>query len=143
MGYSPSMWGKQAWHFIHLVALQYPEIPTQEDRDNYLAFFKSLQNTLPCPACSKHFQENMERMPINLDSREGLFKWTVDMHNEVNKKTNKRVLSYDEAKNHLRKNSFVKEDKDFKIPYEIIIGGILFITLIYFFNKNKPIHQNS
>jgi hypothetical protein len=29
MGISPKVWGKEGWHFIHYVALNYPDKPTQ------------------------------------------------------------------------------------------------------------------
>ena len=36
MGFSPLIWGRQAWHFIHMVALTYPNNPTEADKKNYL-----------------------------------------------------------------------------------------------------------
>jgi len=49
MGVSPKHWGKEAWKFIHWVALTYPNKPNEKDKKNYLKFFESLQDVLPCP----------------------------------------------------------------------------------------------
>lgn len=105
MGYSPLMWGREAWHFIHYVCLNYPYIPTQEDKENYEQFFKTLPLVLPCPHCGNHFLEHMKKLPIRLDTKRELFAWSVDMHNEVNIMNGKKVLSYEEARDEINKNS--------------------------------------
>jgi len=115
MGISPHFWGKQAWHFIHCVALNYPENPTDEDKDKFKTFFYSLEYILPCPICGYHFKENMNQYPIRLESRAELFNWSVDMHNQVNKINNKIELSYDEAYEQLVKNSNVYQITELNI----------------------------
>ena len=97
MGYNPKTWGKQAWHFIHMVALAFPDPPTESDKNNYKAFFDSLQNVLPCPICSEHLKQNMVKFPPIFDNREVLFNWTVDLHNMVNEANNKPKISHQEA----------------------------------------------
>ena len=103
MGYSPLLWGKEAWHFIHYVALAY--IPSEENKSSYMNFFNSLPDTLPCPICGEHFKQNMQKYPPRFDTSNDLFEWTVDMHNEVNKQNGKKVLTYEEALNEILKNS--------------------------------------
>ena len=95
----PSAWGPGAWKLIHYAALAYPENPTNEDKQNYMNFFTSLQYILPCPACAKNFKKNLEKFPLreSLDNNKTLFQWTVDIHNEVNKESNKKEYSYEEA----------------------------------------------
>lgn len=97
MGYSPKLWGSEGWHFIHFVALNYPNNPTEEDKTNYLNFLKSLEFTLPCEGCAYNFAQKLKKSPPNLNSRNELFEWTVDVHNQVNKENGKKILSYEEA----------------------------------------------
>jgi len=97
MGLNPKIWGSHAWRFIHYVALTYPVTPTEEDKKNYSSFFENLQHTLPCPICANNFKDEMKKFPINLSSQRGLFNWTVDIHNEVNKRTGKPTLTYIKA----------------------------------------------
>ena len=131
MGYSPEIWGKQAWHFIHMVALTYPIKPTEEDKNKYYNFFSSLQNVLPCPICASHFKDNMEKNPINLKNQESLFKWTVDIHNEVNKKNNKKVLSYKEAIEEINNNANYKP-KEITLKKALILSSTVSVFILLF-----------
>ena len=92
-----NIWGPPTWILIHSVALTYPIIPTQEHKYNYKNFFTNLKYILPCEACRRNYEIHLNMFPIRLDTRSTLFQWTVDIHNEVNKKNNKKVLKYDEA----------------------------------------------
>jgi hypothetical protein len=130
MGLSPSLWGRQAWHFIHVVALSYPNSPTDAEKENYLAFFKSLRHTLPCPMCAKHFEENMEKLPIRLENTKDLFQWTVDVHNEVNKSNGKRLLTYEEALKDINRNVMPKVV--YKQNYAPIVLSLLAAGLVVF-----------
>lgn len=50
-------------------------------------FYESLKILIPCPICKEHYNTHMEKYPISphLDNRNDLFRWTVLLHNEVNK----------------------------------------------------------
>ena len=105
MGFSPNYWGRQAWHFIHMVALSFPDEPTQEEKDRYYKFYESLGYTLPCETCSKHYREKFQKNPPNMENSEKLFRWTVDIHNSVNADNGKKQISYEKAKAELQKNA--------------------------------------
>lgn len=138
MGYNPSTWGRQAWHFIHMVALSYPpeEMLTEEIKEKYYKFFESLGHTLPCPYCSQHFREKFKKNPPPLNNREELFKWTVDMHNAVNRDNGKKELSYEEAKKQIQKNTKNKT-KVSKVYSDYMVTGVAvsvsLITMICLF----------
>jgi hypothetical protein len=131
MGVSPKHWGREGWKFIHWVALTYPHKPTEKDKKNYLRFFESLQDVLPCPICAEHFKQNMKDHPINLESNKQLFNWTVEMHNLVNKQNGKKTLTFDQAFSEVtQQNKRVSED---------LLKGIAFssavITIITLLSK--------
>lgn len=93
-------WGPYGWKFMHMVALAYPNSPTNEDKENYKTFFTILGNVLPCQLCADHYKQNLINFPLTdyiLSSRDTLLKWTIDIHNEVNKSIGKKILDYDEA----------------------------------------------
>ena len=96
---NPKIWGPHGWFFIHSIALNYPNNPTFKQKQQYYDFFKTLMNVIPCEKCAYHYSENFKNYPIEnfLDNTEKLFNWTVDIHNIVNQKNNKKVLSYKEA----------------------------------------------
>jgi hypothetical protein len=91
-------WGRPLWFILHTIALYAPE-PLTESFKNYKQILTCLQYLLPCPKCRFHLSENL--LKINLDTcartRQDLFKCSWDLHNIVNKDTNKPVLSFYEA----------------------------------------------
>tara|TARA_Y100001958_G_scaffold159682_1_gene162421 strand:+ start:7062 stop:7571 length:510 start_codon:yes stop_codon:yes gene_type:complete len=115
---NPKIWGPHGWFFIHSIALNYPNNPTFKQKQDYFNFFKSLMNVIPCEKCAFHYSQNFKNYPIDnfLDNTEKLFNWTVDIHNMVNEKNNKRILSYEEAyKEHMEEydnnsNGYNKDD---------------------------------
>lgn len=132
----PKLWGSSGWSFIHYTALGYPENPTDEDKINYKIFYHNLQNTLPCLKCSLNYKENINQLPIDdsLNSREDLFKWTVNIHNIVNNELGKKNLSHKEAYYKYTENDsygyFSKKD------ICIIIGIVLlFLSILYLIKK--------
>jgi len=128
MGYSPKIWGPEAWHFIHFVALNYPVNPTETDKKRYSSFFYSLQHTLPCEGCAYNFGEKIKKSPPRLENRKSLFEWTVDMHNEVNESHGKPIISYDDA---LKKIDDKREFKQLKESFTITSFGLLFILFSF------------
>jgi hypothetical protein len=104
MGLSPEVWGREAWHFIHLVALTYPPQPSEEQKKEYLLFFESLGNTLPCGVCAAHYREKIKNTPPKLESQTELFNWTVDIHNSVNQDNGKKQYTYKQALYEINKN---------------------------------------
>jgi len=93
----PNKWGPHLWFFLHTISFNYPDNPSFITRKQYNEFYNSLRNMLPCESCKKHYDDNLSQMPPNLNSKVDLIKWTIDLHNKVNKITNKKQYSYKEA----------------------------------------------
>lgn len=166
---NPKIWGPHGWFFMHSIALNYPNNPTFKQKQDYFNFFKSLMNVIPCEKCAFHYSQNFKNYPIDkfLDNTEKLFNWTVDIHNMVNEKNGKKILSYEEAyKEHMKEyetnskgynkddyNLLEEEKKIFQenIKYEyenknkvnntfyniIIMILIIIIIVLYNFKKIK------
>ena len=95
----PTIWGPHLWKFMHYYTLSYPEEPTEEDKDNLYNFFNTIQTVLPCEKCRYNFKSNLEKTPLTeevLSKNINVVKWLFDIHNEVNKSTNKPVLLYED-----------------------------------------------
>nr|QFG73591.1 MAG: Erv1 / Alr family protein [Megaviridae environmental sample] len=90
-------WGPHAWFFIHTIAINYPITPTSMEKQYHREFFTSLGDILPCPVCRVHFKQNSSNLDSALASKTDLFKYTIDVHNKVNKSNNKPIWSYDRA----------------------------------------------
>lgn len=95
---NPDIWGPHAWIFLHTITLAYPQNPTYVDKSNYKLFFNNLGSILPCDKCKIHYKENLQTFPLTddiLDSKDKLVKWLINIHNNVNKRNNKKMMSYD------------------------------------------------
>jgi len=87
------------WHTIHVVALSYPSNPNYAQKRAAKEFYESMAELIPCPICREHYKEHLKRLPLSphLDRREDLFRWTVEVHNEVNKILGKPLVTETES----------------------------------------------
>lgn len=128
----PSTWGPFFWHTMHITALGYPAEPTYTHKKAAKEFFESLQVLIPCPICREHYAEHLQKMPISphLDSRTDLFKWTVVVHNAVNKMLGKPEFSEQDSIQFYKRlgargKSPVITYKDFEeVDYRSVAKGI-------------------
>jgi hypothetical protein len=89
------------WHTIHVVALSYPSNPNYAQKRAAKEFYESMAELIPCPMCREHYKEHLKKLPLSphLDRRDDLFRWTVQLHNEVNIMLKKPVVSETESIN--------------------------------------------
>ena len=101
----PHIWGPAMWFTFHLGSIKYPQHPSKHVRDGMKGYTKGIPYILPCQECSEHASEYIycDKVKDCLDdivsSRDKLFKFFVDFHNEVNKRTGKKIISYNDAYN--------------------------------------------
>jgi len=125
-------WGPNAWSFIHYVALGYPEKPDDNDKENYKTFYSNLRNVLPCHKCAKKYQSHLEDIPIDpaLVGPSELFRWTINIHNEVNKELGKRIYSYEEVS-----DKYIKKPRGKNKIFICLAVILLLIIGIFLFNR--------
>lgn len=137
----PKVWGKYIWTSIHMIALGYPDKPTQDDRINYQQFYMNLWQVLPCYKCSLNYLRHLEELPIDehLNDNMSLFKWTVDLHNIVNRELGKREWTFEEALEKFRKIARGEDEKFVSIDSKwdsllwwstVLVIFIIFIYII-------------
>jgi len=138
MQFPPSVWGPFFWHTIHIVALGYSKNPTYTDKKCAKDFYESLAYLIPCPVCREHYKEHLTSKPIStfLDSRTDLIKWTIDIHNKVNKAAGKpewtleEVLAYyEKIGTRNRSPIWTKEDMN-EVDYRSFIKGFITGSII-------------
>ena len=89
------------WNSLHWLSFNYPISPSDEDKKQILQLTtKMTKNGLSCPICTRHFILWNKQNPIknNYNSRDDLIKWYINLHNDVNKKKNKNVLTIEQVK---------------------------------------------
>ena len=92
-------WGPAAWKFLHAATFAVDEKPTPEMQHHIKQFFEALPHLLPCKICKRHFMEYVDNHPIDTSSRQGLTKWLVDVHNNVNQLRKKPKVPYTQVEN--------------------------------------------
>jgi len=99
---NPKVWGSKLWFSFHNGASKYPINPSPIVKNNMKNFILGIPVMLPCEKCREHANQFIESNYNNLDnivsSRDNLFKFFVDFHNNANRKTGKPEMSYEEAK---------------------------------------------
>lgn len=144
----PRVWGKYIWTSIHMIALGYPDKPTQEDKTNYKQFYVNLWKVIPCYKCSINYQKHLKQLPIDehLNDNMSLFKWTVDFHNIVNKKVGKREWTFEEALEKFRKIARGEDEKfvsiDSKWDNLLWWSTLLIIIIIFVFIAKRLFNIN-
>lgn len=124
-----NIWGSSMWFSLHTITMNYPNVPTYVDKQDYKNFFVSLQYVIPCSVCRKNYQRHLKELPIEnaLESRQKLVYWLIDIHNLVNAEIGKKIMSY--------KNAIEK--------YEKIYGKKIFDDdFIEKFENNSRINNN-
>lgn len=92
---APHVWGPHGWKFMHAVALAYPESPSVEEKKAAFQFFTSLEYLLPCESCKQNYKKELQMFPLQpaLESKQALNEWLTALHNSVNTRLNKTVMS--------------------------------------------------
>lgn len=135
-----NIWGPKVWTFIHTVTINYPVNPEPIDKEQITNLIYAISDTLPCDMCKEHFRRTIDQYPPNVRSRKELFKWGVDIHNEVNKRLNKKILSYEkvlkiyEQKYNMKINFDSKNiyNKNSNLIYNIICVILIILIILYF-----------
>lgn len=129
-----NIWGPPAWTFLHTVTYNYPENPTEDDKRNFYNFFMNLQHVLPCEKCKGHYKQNIKKYDLknNLDSRQELVKWLIDLHNDINKDNGKPVWSYSEVYN--KYQNMYKSGSLINKVLTFVILCIVLILIFFLFN---------
>lgn len=97
----PLLWGKPFWFTLHFGALNYPDNPTDEMIKMNVGFISGIPVMLPCDTCKNHADKYITERRKYLynisSSKEKLFKFYWEFHNNVNKGNGKRQISLTEA----------------------------------------------
>ena len=101
-------WGPAAWKFLHSVTFNYSDHPSLNEQRNMEQFFYSLKNLLPCDECKNHFENEIRLHPPDTRSKETISSWLVDIHNRINRRLGKQIITYDKAKQLYEKDSKCK-----------------------------------
>jgi len=89
------IWGPPLWTILHSAAERigtkaFKRIPQEESRI-WTGLLRTLQFTLPCPQCKKHYTAYVSTHPILSFTKEYLRQWLFKLHSAVNQQTHKET----------------------------------------------------
>jgi hypothetical protein len=87
------IWGPQLWMILHSSAERigipkHGRLPQEEHR-LWTGLLSSLQYSLPCPVCKKHYYAYLTAHPITSITKEFIRNWLFVLHRDINARTNK------------------------------------------------------
>ena len=85
-----TFWTEPTWKVLHIYSL------VNTNREAFNQLLHALAQSMPCPQCRLHLKQYLEDYPLS--ESQSLFKYSVDLHNDVNKRLNKPVMTLPEAK---------------------------------------------
>jgi len=101
MDIDPNIWGPSFWTTYHTYAYTYPERPSEINKSIAKSFIKNIPFVLPCASCANSAYNYILYYSDELDnivkSRSNMVQFFFDFHNDVNFKTQKRLMSRYEA----------------------------------------------
>jgi len=118
-----AVWGPSLWHFLHIMSLNYPVKPTNEEKKHYKQFILSLQYILPCKYCRDNLKKNFKTHPLktsHMKDRDSFSRYVYTLHEIVNtmlgKKSGLTYCDVRERYEHFRArcSNTVKIDRDKK-----------------------------
>lgn len=85
----PEVWGPKTWQRLHTQALV---LESPEDRKRLV---RNL--AIPCGECKTHWKEVLKEYPPILSGISTFFAWSVNVHNAVNRKLEKKEIGVNDA----------------------------------------------
>lgn len=95
----PETFGPPLWKILHSAAATFPEVPTEGEKVEMRCLIVGLPAIIPCPKCQCNLRSWIISQKINeaLKNRFSLFRFFVDMHNDVNQRLGKELFPLDRA----------------------------------------------
>ena len=115
---NPLVWGPSIWSVLHTISFY---CKTPEQAQQFIALCQLLTKLLPCESCREHFTKLIYTNRFNYQNQESCFKYTYQLHSEVNNRLGKISPSYDYIYK-LYSNYSCSED-----DYWIMLSSIAFV----------------
>lgn len=136
------IWGPHYWFFLHTAAMSYPVTPNDTVKKKFYEFIQNFPLFIPDPKISASFTTILDTYPVSpyLDSKDSFVRWTHFIHNKINKKLEKDVISLEKFYINYYKQYETTSEKQIQyikmkkhITYAVIVASLL--LLIYFVYK--------
>uniref|UniRef100_A0A6C0FIR7 thiol oxidase n=1 Tax=viral metagenome TaxID=1070528 RepID=A0A6C0FIR7_9ZZZZ len=136
------IWGPHYWFFLHTAAMSYPVTPNDTVKKKFYEFIQNFPLFIPDPKISASFTTILDTYPVSpyLDSKDSLVRWTHFIHNKINKKLEKDVISLEKFYTSYYKQYETTSEKQINyiktkkhVTYAVVV--LCLLLLIYIFHK--------
>ncbi|KJE97794.1 FAD dependent sulfhydryl oxidase Erv2 [Capsaspora owczarzaki ATCC 30864] len=84
--------GRAGWTTLHVMAARFPEEPSQDEQDAFVAYIHLFGMLYPCGDCAREFRKLVQAHPPSVGSRDQAMQWFCEIHNHVNVRLNKPIF---------------------------------------------------
>ena len=143
MALDSNIWGPHMWFFLHTSAMCYPLHPNATTKKKFYDFFQNLHLFIPVESIGSYFSQLLDEYPISpyLDNRESLIRWVWFIHNKINEKLEKPLITLNDF--YINYYNAYKPPKEkfqeyYKLREKLIYIGFLLcllVIIIYLYNK--------
>jgi hypothetical protein len=144
----PHVWGPHYWFFLHTLAYSYPETPNEFTKRKYYDLVQNMPLFLPNPEISRRFAQTLDKYPVTpyLDCRESFVRWTIYIHNYVNRHLDKpewELLDALENYLHAYENPLLLKSKEVYLSRQNVLFICVFtlglLGLYGVFGQSQPV----
>jgi hypothetical protein len=113
-------WGEPIWFLFHTLAQKVKEESFPIIRLELLNSIYSICSNLPCPICTNHAVEYLDKINFNtINSKDQMIQMLYLFHNEVNKRKNLDLFNFDDLKTKYSKAITINIIQNFMIHYDV------------------------
>jgi hypothetical protein len=91
-----ALWGPLGWMMLHSVSINYPDTPSETEKQICSRFLEMFGESITCHICRSHFLRMLQTYRVThpefLKSKQDFFLFTVRAHNTVNKRLDKPTV---------------------------------------------------
>ena len=127
MNIPPTKWGPHFWMTLHIACIGCQDYKALSE------FVEGYMYIIPCLSCRQHFEQVLVDNPV--PETGDFFKWSVDVHNIVNRRIGKPEFSYEDALANIVVSDVAAPSIpqfDFKIALIVLL---LFVILFLILNR--------
>ena len=143
MALDAKIWGPHFWFTLDTIAITYPTNPNDTVKKKYYDFIQNLPLFIPDSKMGNDLSDYLDKFPVTpyLDSRMSFMKWVNFLHNKINMKLGKDIISFDDSITMYYENYKPKKELSYKLfreKHKLLFGiSALFGILLFGYLYNK------
>jgi hypothetical protein len=92
-----SYWGPRQWYWYHIMSYNAPEKCNKFQEKIYIDTLVLMTKLIPCDKCFNHFDKMCHDKKLKFEGKEDMITWFIDVHNQVNLRLEKPIISREDA----------------------------------------------